>query len=140
MSWTNPGGGLFVWATLPEGLDSKAMLPRALQERVAYVPGTGFYADGNGRREMRLNFSTQSSDSIREGVRRLAGVVAGDIELRDTFSGVRHERNRRRGSVGPAGPDPRRRHVVRARGVPQVRTPGCGRAAAPGHGLRDPRP
>ncbi|WP_347177326.1 PLP-dependent aminotransferase family protein [Glycomyces sp. L485] len=87
MSWTRPGGGLFVWATLPEGLDSKAMLPRALQERVAYVPGTGFYADGNGRRQMRLNFSTQSSDSIREGVRRLAGVVAGDIELRDTFAG-----------------------------------------------------
>nr|WP_198586928.1 PLP-dependent aminotransferase family protein [Glycomyces xiaoerkulensis] len=85
--WTHPGGGLFVWATLPEGLDSKAMLPRALQERVAYVPGTGFYADGNGRRQMRLNFSTQSADSIREGVRRLAGVVAGDIELRDTFAG-----------------------------------------------------
>lgn len=87
MSWTHPGGGLFVWATLPEGLDSKAMLPRALQERVAYVPGTGFYSDGNGRRQMRLNFSTQSSESIREGVRRLAGVVAGDIELRDTFAG-----------------------------------------------------
>lgn len=87
MSWTNPGGGLFVWATLPEGLDSKAMLPRALQERVAYVPGTGFYADGGGRRQMRLNFSSQDSESIREGVRRLAGVVAGDIELRDAFSG-----------------------------------------------------
>lgn len=87
MNWTHPGGGLFVWATLPEGLDSKAMLPRALQERVAYVPGTGFYADGNGHRQMRLNFSTQSSESIREGVRRLAGVVAGDIELRDTFAG-----------------------------------------------------
>lgn len=87
MSWTRPGGGLFVWATLPEGLDSKAMLPRALQERVAYVPGTGFYSDGNGRRQMRLNFSTQSSESIREGVRRLAAVVSGDIELRDTFAG-----------------------------------------------------
>ena len=81
-----PGGGLFIWATLPEGLDSKAMLPRALQERVAYVPGTGFYADGNGRREMRLNFSTQTSETIREGVRRLAGVVASDIDLRDTFA------------------------------------------------------
>ena len=87
MTWTVPGGGLFIWATLPDGLDSKAMLPRALQERVAYVPGTGFYADGNGRREMRLNFSTQTAESIREGVRRLAGVVAGDIELRDTFAG-----------------------------------------------------
>jgi 2-aminoadipate transaminase len=87
MTWTEPGGGMFVWATLPDGLDSKAMLPRALQERVAYVPGTGFFADGSGRRQMRLNFSFQSAESIREGVRRLAGVVNGDIELRDAFAG-----------------------------------------------------
>ena len=47
-TWTRPAGGLFVWATLPDGLDSKAMMPRAIAARVAYVPGTGFYADGTG--------------------------------------------------------------------------------------------
>ncbi len=56
-TWTRPDGGLFVWATLPDGLDSKAMLPRAIAARVAYVPGTGFYADGTGHGYMRLNFS-----------------------------------------------------------------------------------
>ncbi|MFD0557931.1 DNA-binding transcriptional MocR family regulator [Stackebrandtia endophytica] len=85
MTWTEPGGGLFVWANLPAGLDSKAMLPQALAERVAYVPGTGFYADGSGRGQMRLNFSFPSSERIREGVRRLAGVIDSAARLRDTF-------------------------------------------------------
>ena len=56
-TWTRPGGGMFVWATLPDGLDAKAMLPRALTARVAYVPGIGFYADGDGTGNLRLNFS-----------------------------------------------------------------------------------
>lgn len=85
MTWTHPGGGLFVWAELPAGLDSKAMLPQALAERVAYVPGTGFYADGSGRGHMRLNFSFPSAERIREGVRRLAGVIDSATRLRDTF-------------------------------------------------------
>ncbi|HZE38013.1 MAG TPA: PLP-dependent aminotransferase family protein [Stackebrandtia sp.] len=86
MTWTRPGGGLFVWADLPEGLDSKAMLPKALAKRVAYVPGTGFYADGTGRGQMRLNFSFPTAERIREGVRRLAGVIESAGELRDTFA------------------------------------------------------
>ena len=80
-SWTRPTGGLFVWATLPEGLDSKAMMPRAIAARVAYVPGTGFYADGTGTSNMRLNFSYATPERIREGVRRLCrrdGAGAGD--------------------------------------------------------------
>lgn len=84
-TWTKPGGGLFVWATLPEGLDSKAMVPRAIAARVAYVPGTGFYADGTGRQHMRLNFSYPSPERIREGVRRLAGVVEQDLAMREVF-------------------------------------------------------
>jgi len=84
-TWTKPGGGLFVWATLPEGLDSKAMVPRAIAARVAYVPGTGFYADGNGRQHMRLNFSYPTPERIREGVRRLAGVVEQDLAMRAVF-------------------------------------------------------
>ena len=84
-TWTKPGGGLFVWATLPEGLDSKAMVPRAIAARVAYVPGTGFYADGNGRQHMRLNFSYPTPERIREGVRRLAAVVEQDLAMRAVF-------------------------------------------------------
>ena len=51
LSWTHPNGGFYVWLTLPENLDSKSMLPRAVKELVAYTPGTAFYADGGGRTE-----------------------------------------------------------------------------------------
>jgi DNA-binding transcriptional MocR family regulator len=87
-TWTRPGGGLFVWATLPAGLDAKAMVPRALGERVAYVPGVGFYADGSGTANLRLNFSFCSPDRIREGVRRLAGVVEQELSMRSVFGEV----------------------------------------------------
>jgi DNA-binding transcriptional MocR family regulator len=87
-SWTRPGGGLFVWATLPGGLDAKAMVPRALGARVAYVPGTGFYADGDGTANLRLNFSFSAPDRIREGIRRLAGVVEQELSLRSVFGTV----------------------------------------------------
>jgi 2-aminoadipate transaminase len=88
-TWTRPGGGLFVWATLPDRLDAKAMVPRALGARVAYVPGTGFYADGGGTANLRLNFSYCAPDRIREGVRRLAGVVEQELSLRSVFGAVR---------------------------------------------------
>ncbi|MDA2811436.1 PLP-dependent aminotransferase family protein [Nocardiopsis sp. RSe5-2] len=84
-SWTRPEGGFFVWLTLPEGLDSKAMLPRAVSERVAYVPGTGFFADDEGHRNMRLSFCYPAPAEIREGVRRLVGVIENEMSLRDTF-------------------------------------------------------
>ncbi|MFD3874614.1 PLP-dependent aminotransferase family protein [Streptomyces sp. NPDC058623] len=85
VSWTIPDGGFFVWVTLPDGLDSKAMLPHALAARVAYVPGTGFYSDGRGRRHVRLSFSFPSPDDIRDGVRRLAEVVGEQERLRDAL-------------------------------------------------------
>jgi len=84
-TWTRPEGGFYVWLTLPEGLDAKAMLPRAVTERVAYVPGTAFYADGFGSRCMRLSYCHPSPERIREGVRRLAAVVQAEMELRETF-------------------------------------------------------
>jgi DNA-binding transcriptional MocR family regulator len=84
-SWTHPDGGFYVWLTLPEGLDAKAMLPRAVTARVAYVPGTAFFADGQGARHMRLSYCYPESDRIREGVRRLAGVVRAELEVRETF-------------------------------------------------------
>ena len=84
-SWTHPDGGFYVWVTLPEGVNAKAMLPRAVTERVAYVPGTAFFADGTGQRNVRLSYCFPSPDRIREGVRRFAGVVQSELELLDTF-------------------------------------------------------
>ncbi|MDF2705886.1 MAG: GntR family transcriptional regulator [Nonomuraea muscovyensis] len=101
VTWTRPGGGFFVWATLPEGLDSKAILPRAVAERVAFVPGTGFFSDGSGARQMRLSYCYPEPDRIREGVRRLAGVIEQEIQLRDTFG-----TGSTRGHVGVDTPGP----------------------------------
>lgn len=84
-SWTHPDGGFYVWLTLPEGVNAKAMLPRAVTERVAYVPGTAFFADGTGQRNVRLSYCYPDSDRIREGVRRFAGVVQTELELLETF-------------------------------------------------------
>ncbi|MEV5412096.1 PLP-dependent aminotransferase family protein [Thermopolyspora sp. NPDC052614] len=101
-TWTRPTGGFFVWMTLPEGLNSKAILPRAVAARVAFVPGTGFYADGQGARQIRLSFCYPEPDRIREGVRRLGGVIEQELEVRDTF-GTGGGRNRP--GVDTPGPD-----------------------------------
>ncbi|HEY4023629.1 MAG TPA: PLP-dependent aminotransferase family protein [Pseudonocardiaceae bacterium] len=87
-SWTRPDGGFYVWLTVPEGVDTKAMLPRAITARVAYASGTGFYADGLGSRQMRLSFCYPTPERIREGVRRLANVLADELELYRTFGPV----------------------------------------------------
>jgi DNA-binding transcriptional MocR family regulator len=97
--WTRPAGGFYVWLQLPDGLDAKAMLPRAISSRVAYVPGTGFYADGQGTRHMRLSYCLPEPDRIKEGVRRLTGVIEAEIELREAFGAGGH------GPVSPPGPD-----------------------------------
>lgn len=79
--WNVPEGGFYSWLTLPEGLDSRALLPRAIAALVAFVPGTGFYADGQGQSNLRLSFCYPTPEEITEGVRRLAGVVRDDVEL-----------------------------------------------------------
>lgn len=84
-SWNVPDGGFYTWVRLPAGLDAKDMLPRAVTARVAYVPGTAFYFDGSGADHMRLSFCYPTPERIREGVRRLAGVVAGERELVELF-------------------------------------------------------
>lgn len=83
--WTIPAGGFYSWVTLPAGLDATSMLPRAVAALVAYVPGTGFYVDGQGRQNLRLSYCYPEPDRIREGVRRLAGVVETERELAQTF-------------------------------------------------------
>ncbi|MBI5028659.1 MAG: PLP-dependent aminotransferase family protein [Actinobacteria bacterium] len=84
-TWTQPDGGFFVWVTLPEGLDSQAMLPRAVTARVAYTPGTAFYADGMGSRNMRLSFCFPTPERILEGTRRLGEVLVQEQEMHRTF-------------------------------------------------------
>jgi DNA-binding transcriptional MocR family regulator len=77
-----PQGGLFLWVTLPDVLDTKAMLGRALEEGIAYVPGTAFYPrKRDGLHSMRLNFSYPSIEEIEEGMRRLGAVVGDELEL-----------------------------------------------------------
>jgi len=85
--WTHPQGGLFLWATLPDYIDTSDLLVRALDEDVAFVPGRGAYLDGRGGSAMRLNFSGVSEDDIREGVRRIAKVVGEQIALYGTLTG-----------------------------------------------------
>ena len=87
-TWTRPDGGFYVWLKLPHGLDAKLMQPRAVNAHVAYVPGIGFYADGQGREYMRLSYCFPEPDRIREGVRRLARVIEAELDLHATFDAV----------------------------------------------------
>jgi 2-aminoadipate transaminase len=73
--WTRPQGGLFLWVTLPKGLDTTALLDEAIREKVAFVPGAAFYPCGGGEETMRLNFSYAPPDVIEEGITRLARVI-----------------------------------------------------------------
>ncbi len=84
-SWNVPDGGFYTWVKLPDGLDAKAMLPRATTNLVAYVSGTAFYADGQGRDHMRLSFCYPTPERIEEGVRRLSTVIENETELVNMF-------------------------------------------------------
>jgi 2-aminoadipate transaminase len=85
--WTRPEGGLFVWATLPDYIDTTDLLAKALGENVAFVPGRAAYTDGRGAHEMRLNFSGSGVDEIREGIRRIGKVVSEQVTLYETITG-----------------------------------------------------
>ncbi|NJF24774.1 PLP-dependent aminotransferase family protein [Thermococcus sp. Bubb.Bath] len=78
--WTKPNGGMFVWVTLPEGIDSKLMLEKAVSKGVAYVPGEAFFAHREVKNAMRLNFTYVPEEKIREGVKRLAEVVEEELQ------------------------------------------------------------
>ena len=81
-TWTKPGGGFYVWVTLPPEIDTKALMPKAIVSKVAYVPGTAFYADGFGSWSLRLSYCFPSPERIRDGVTSLAGVIKTEMELR----------------------------------------------------------
>jgi 2-aminoadipate transaminase len=100
-TWNVPDGGFYVWLTVPEGVDTKAMLPRAVSSRVAYASGTGFYADAisgpcSGSRQLRLSYCYPTPERITEGVRRLAGVLESELDVINTFG------RPSRPSLGPA--------------------------------------
>jgi len=88
-TWTKPQGGMFVWATLPDYIDTEDLLAKALREDVAFVPGRAAYVDGRGASSMRLNFSGSTEDEIREGVRRIGRVVGEQVALYETLTGHR---------------------------------------------------
>jgi 2-aminoadipate transaminase len=85
--WTHPQGGLFIWATLPDYIDTTDLLARALEDHVAFVPGRAAYVDGRGGSSMRLNFSGVGEDEIREGIRRIGEVVREQVALYGTLTG-----------------------------------------------------
>jgi len=87
-TWTRPEGGLFVWATLPDYIDTTDLLARALRENVAFVPGRAAYLDGRGGSSLRLNFSGVDETAIREGVRRIGEVVREQVSLYSTLTGA----------------------------------------------------
>jgi 2-aminoadipate transaminase len=85
--WTTPAGGMFLWATLPDYIDTTDLLARALRENVAFVPGRAAYLDARGGSSMRLNFSGVTEAQIREGVRRLGEVIREQVALYSTLTG-----------------------------------------------------
>jgi 2-aminoadipate transaminase len=86
--WTRPEGGLFLWATLPDYIDTTDLLAKALRDNVAFVPGRAAYVDGvRGASSMRLNFSASDEDVLREGIRRIGSVISDQIALYKTITG-----------------------------------------------------
>ncbi len=84
-SWSQPKGGFFIWLKLPEYLNSKELLADAIRGKVAYIPGTGFYADGRGKNEARLAFCSESPENIRKGIKILSTIIKEKIRLYKSF-------------------------------------------------------
>ena len=75
VKWTNPEGGLFLFVTLPEHIDTGDLFKKAIEKKVAFVKGSVFHCDGSGKNTMRINFSFVSKEKNLEGVKRLAQVI-----------------------------------------------------------------
>jgi len=91
-SWNKPHGGLFIWATLPDVLNTADLLAKALTKGVAFVPGTAAYVDGRGASSMRLNFSGVKEDEIIEGIRRIGSVAQEHLALYETMTNTNEMR------------------------------------------------
>lgn len=112
-TWTRPAGGFYSWVTLPEGLDARAMLPRAVASLVAYVPGTGFFAgeavQEANKRSLRLSYCYPTPERITEGVRRLGNVIDDELTLLNTFA-----------DAGRGGPRPHNDEALLATPAPDL--------------------
>ncbi len=76
-----PEGGMFLWCTLPEGVDTQKLFPQAIEKyQVAYIPGSSFFPDGKGQNTMRLNFTKPTIEQIEEGIKRLGKFLKEEIE------------------------------------------------------------
>ncbi|MCJ7665501.1 MAG: PLP-dependent aminotransferase family protein [Actinobacteria bacterium] len=84
-TWSKPQGGFFIWLKVPDFLNTKEILADTVRNKVAYVPGTGFYADGRGRDAARLAFCTESTENIEKGIKILAKIVKDKIRLYKSF-------------------------------------------------------
>ncbi|KYK28120.1 MAG: aminotransferase [Candidatus Proteinoplasmatales archaeon SG8-5] len=82
VKWTKPDGGMFIWATLPQGIDTREMFPRAVQNNVAYVIGSAFYSDGRVSSSMRLNYTFATDEQIDIGIKRLAETIKEEMEMK----------------------------------------------------------
>ncbi len=122
--WTLPQGGLFIWATLPDYIDTTDLLARALSEDVAFVPGRAAYLDGRGGSSMRLNFSGVPEDALREGVRRIGAVIGEQVGLYGTLTGARAAPT---AEPRPRAPDAELADVLE---LPRRRAPGERRAGS----------
>ncbi|ASJ07602.1 aminotransferase-like domain-containing protein [Thermococcus pacificus] len=80
VEWTKPDGGMFIWVTLPEGIDTKLMMEKAVSKGVAYVPGEAFFVHRDVKNTMRLNFTYVPEEKIHEGIKRLAEVIDEEIK------------------------------------------------------------
>lgn len=102
-TWTRPQGGLFVWVTFPEWVDTTDLLARALQHDVAFVPGRAAFMDGRGGNSMRINFSGVTEDDIRTGIARISVVIEEQMELYASLTGTSRPRS---GAAAPADREP----------------------------------
>jgi hypothetical protein len=79
VTWTRPEGGMFVWLTLPEGIDGRRLLEHAIAADIAFVPGAAFFAEGGGENTLRLSFSLNAPAKIDEGIARLGRLLRREM-------------------------------------------------------------
>ncbi|MFN2555579.1 MAG: PLP-dependent aminotransferase family protein [Nitriliruptorales bacterium] len=104
--WTTPLGGFYVWATLPDEIDTSALLAKAVSRKVSYVPGRGFYADGQGTTQMRLSYSYPPPSKIHEGIARIGELLHEELELVRAVYGDTAPRGRGQRGRGADRPTP----------------------------------
>jgi 2-aminoadipate transaminase len=80
VGWTKPDGGIFLWVTLPEGMDTTELFEKSIRAKVAYVPGSCYFAKSGGDNSMRINFSACTEEKIEVGIQRLAKVIIDNFK------------------------------------------------------------